>query len=522
MSNKKDTGAMALAAAVQKAYERGESDYFMKPLVRVDAAGQPIGKIRDGDTAIFCCRRGEREIELTEMFTDPAFDKVERTRLDGVEFVILTLYHERFRHLPVAFQPERLEKPLAQIISEAGKTQLHCAESEKYAHVTFFFNGGNSQPYPGEEDIQVPSPRGIDFADKPELSLPEVVDVVSERLGEFDYAVVNFANGDIIGHTSSNQAKIDAAGHISRELGRLVRAAKEKDYVIAITADHGNLEVMTTPEGKPHVAHTRNLVPFMLIDPRHDGPIPVRDGSLSGVAPTVLDIMGLEKPAEMTAESLCGGHDFGDGRKVLLVILDGWGFGAEDGTNPIFLADTPDWDTLVAQHPPSSLHASDGYVGLGDGKAGNSEAGHLNLGAGRVVTQDDVRLDNAIKNNAFSQNEVLKKAVDDAKSRGAALHLLAFLTQNSSHGSIEYALAICRMARALDEVYLHIIFDGRSTPPGSAPELLEALDKELQAIGVGTVVDGVGRGIVLERDRNYDKVKLGYDAMVTGKGTPYS
>ena len=521
MNDAKHNGALDLARAVRDAYQREQTDYFMEPLVRVDEQGRPVGRIQNGDTVVFCCRRGEREIELTEMFTDPAFDKVPRHLLADLRFVILTLYHEKFADLPVAFAPTKLHKPLAQVISEAGFTQLHCAESEKYAHVTFFFNGGNNQPYPGEEDVWVPSPKGIDFIDKPELSLPEVVDEVSARLGKHDFVVVNFANGDIIGHTSSSAAKIAAAEHVSRQLERLVTAAKEKGYVVAITADHGNLEVMTTKEGNPDVAHTRNLVPFMLIDPLEDGPIPVRDGSLCDVAPTILKIMGIQQPEEMTASSLTQGHDFGAGRKVLLVILDGWGFGAQDDTNAIFVADTPYWDSLLQKHPPSALHASDGYVGLGDGKPGNSEAGHLNLGAGRVVMQDDVRLDTAIQNNTFSQNEVLSKAVEDAQRRGAALHLLAFLTHKSSHGSIEYALAVLRMARELPRVYLHIIFDGRSTPPGSAPDLLAELDEKLREIGAGQVVGGVGRGLVLERDKRYEKIKKGYDAMVLGKGTPY-
>ncbi len=522
MEQMKNHGVAELSKAVQRAYNEGQTDYYLEPLVQVDNQGQPLGRITSGDSVVFCCRRGEREIGLTEMFTDPNFNMVPRHFLKDLNFVTLTLYHEKFSHLPVAFPPTTISKTLAQVISEQGLTQLHCAESEKFAHVTFFFNGGNNAPYPGEESLLVPSPRGINYADKPELSLPEVVDKLLVRLGEHDFVLVNFANGDIIGHTLSEEAKISAAEHVSTQLERLVEEAKRKDYVVIITADHGNLEVMTTKDGKPDMAHTRNLVPFILIDPRHDGPLPVKDGSLCDVAPTILSIMDLPKPNEMTGKSLTEQGVFGQGRKVLLIILDGWGFGAKDDTDPIHLANTPYWDNLVTCYPPSSLHASDGFVGLGDGKPGNSEAGHLNLGAGRVVVQDDIRIDKAIADGDFFQNEVLKKAMEETKNRGKALHLLAYLTHNSSHGSIGYALAVLRMAKEIPNVFLHIIFDGRSTSPGSAPVLLDELDEQLQVIGVGQVVGGIGRGFVLERDKQYKKIKKGYDAMVLGHGTPYT
>lgn len=146
--------------------------------------GVPVGRIRDHDAVVFCCRRGEREIELTELFTADDFRAVERRKLKDLYFAILTLYHDKFKHLPIAFAPEHVVKPLAQVLSEAGKTQFHCAESEKFAHVTFFFNGGENTSFPGEEDVCVPSPKGIDFDQKPELSLPEVAPDCGGRPGE--------------------------------------------------------------------------------------------------------------------------------------------------------------------------------------------------------------------------------------------------------------------------------------------------------------------------------------------------
>ncbi len=164
-------GGPQLAAAVKCAYEQGQSDYTMRPLVRRDSSGKPVGTIKKGDAVIFACRRGEREIELTEMFTDPGFDRVEREFVPDLRFVLLTLYHEKFLGLPVAFAPSKVERGLAQAVSEAGLRQLHCAESEKYAHVTFFFNGGENMPFPGEDDVCVPSPKGVLFEDVPDETI---------------------------------------------------------------------------------------------------------------------------------------------------------------------------------------------------------------------------------------------------------------------------------------------------------------------------------------------------------------
>ena len=514
-----ERGGAALAEAVKKAYEAGQTDYYLEPMVRVRADGTPIGKVQDGDAVLFCCRRGEREIELTDAFTDEKFPHFERKAIDGLDFVILTMYHDKYAgRLPIAFAPSKVERPLAQVLSEHGLTQLHCAESEKFAHVTFFFNGGYNEPFPGEDDIRIPSPKGVPFDTVPELSLPEVADNVIKGLEKgYNFIVTNFANGDVIGHTSNCDAKIACAGYVDNHLARVIEAAKRENYVIAVTADHGNLELMLNKEGKPHVAHTTNLVPFVMIDPANDRALTLSDGTLGDVAPTVLQVLGIEKPAEMTGSSLASAVDFGKDRKMLLVILDGWGFGAKDNTDPIWLGDTPKYDAMLEKYPPSKLRASGEAVGLGAGKPGNSEAGHINTGSGRCVAQDDVRLDNAMRDGSFEKNEVFLKAIADVKARGKALHLLALLTKQSSHGSIDYPLALLKMAKELPEVYVHIIFDGRSTEPGSAPALLLDLEEKMDAIGQGQIVDGVGRGVALDRDQNWAKIRRVYEALVEGR-----
>jgi 2,3-bisphosphoglycerate-independent phosphoglycerate mutase len=209
-----------------------------------------------------------------------------------------------------------------------------------------------------------------------------------------------------------------------------------------------------------------------------------------------------------------------DSQRVLLVILDGWGIGYDDESNPIYMASTPVWDDLLRQYPHTQLRADGEAVGLKPGKAGNSEAGHLNMGAGRLVLQDDVRLDIAMRDGTFYTNEILLHVLENVKQPHSRLHLICLLSEKSSHGSIDYPLALLQMAKAngLEDVYIHVIFDGRSTEPGSAPTLLWLLEQKITDIGIGKVVTGMGRGIALDRDGNYHKTKSAYDALVYGIG----
>ena len=516
-------GAAELSAGVKALYAQGQTDYSLDPLVLVDDHNQPIGRIAGGDTVIFCCRRGEREVELTEAFTDAHFPHFQRPDLNQLNFIILTLYHEKFVNLPVAFAPAKIKETLAETISRACLRQLHTSESEKYAHVTFFFNGGNNQPFPGEEDVRIPSPHDLPFDQVPELSLPQVADQVIKGIEQsFDFIVANFANGDVIGHTANNEAKVRCAALVDHWLGQVVNAANAAGYITLITADHGNLEQMVTPDGSPHVAHTSNPVDFILIDPAASAKADLHAGILADVAPTILSALGLEQPSIMSGATLAPGYTWGGKRRVLLIILDGWGASKADATNPIFLAPTPVWDGLLKHNPSSRLQASGEAVGLQPGKPGNSESGHNNLVAWRVVLQDDVRLDHALEDGSFFTNEVFLDAIEAARQRGASLHLLGLLTEKSSHGSIDYPLALLKMAKArgLEKVFLHLIFDGRSTEPGSAPALLGKLENQMQAIGIGQVVTGIGRGIALDRDGNYGKIQRAFEALVNGVGHP--
>ena len=305
-------GGAQLAEAVRHAYAAGQDDYHLEPMVLTER-GIPVGRIRDHDAVVFCCRRGEREIELTELFTADDFRAVERRKLKDLYFAILTLYHDKFKHLPIAFAPEHVVKPLAQVLSEAGKTQFHCAESEKFAHVTFFFNGGENTSFPGEEDVCVPSPKGIDFDQKPELSLPEVERTVTDALGKYDFIVTNFANGDVIGHTQNTAAKLDACGYVSGPWSRWWMLPWPRTTWWPSLRTTAISQKLYTVAGKPDGSHTTNLVPFILIDSRQEDPISLRDGALCDVAPTILDVMGLPQPLEMTGRSLAEGHAWSRG-----------------------------------------------------------------------------------------------------------------------------------------------------------------------------------------------------------------
>ena len=302
MSESKRGGAQ-LARAVEKAYQAGQDDYHLEPMVLVEN-GKPVGKIGDGDAAVFCCRRGEREIELTELFTDPDFNKVQRNQLKDLDFVIMTMYHDKFKDLPIAFAPSHVVKPLAQVLSEAGKNQFHCAESEKYAHVTFFFNGGVETQFPGEDRVLVPSPKVATYDLQPEMSAYEVCDKCVERIesGAYDVIILNFANCDMVGHTGVFDAAVKAVETVDECVGKVVDATMKMGGIAMITADHGNVDQMLDADGvTPFTAHSTNPVPLVMVG--HEGKL-ADGGVLADLAPTMLDMMGLPQPAEMTGHSL--------------------------------------------------------------------------------------------------------------------------------------------------------------------------------------------------------------------------
>ncbi len=494
--------------------EGAATDYWMPPLV-AQRGGRPIGRIQPGDSVVLCCRRGEREIQLTRAFVDVRFDGFVRERLDPLTFVPLTLYHPDFRDLPVAFPPSPVGVTVGETVSGAGLRQLRLAEREKYAHVTFFFNGGRTEPFPGESDRSVPS-----NLDDPPSVLPALCDVLEDELDRmpYEFVVVNLATGDITGHSTELAAKIRCAASVDRALGRVLQLARLRGCWIAVTADHGLLEDHGPVGGPPNIAHTRNRVPFLVIDPQ-GRPRSLRPGdALSDVAPTLLDLLGIPRPPTMTGQSLLERAPEDPGR-VLLVVLDGWGLGSRDRVNPIELAETPTWDRLV-RGPFVTLSASGAAVGLLPESSGNSEAGHMNLGAGATVTQDEVRIERAIESGEFASNPAIVRAMNDARRRRGALHLVGLLSERSSHGRIRYVEEIVAgVARGRGpETFAHWIADGRSTPPQGGAGLVRQAGLQLARAGVEAVTV-VGRGFALDRGGEYDaKTRVAYRALADGDG----
>ena len=292
-------------AAVEAAYQRGETDEFVLPTAVGDYAG-----MRNGDGLLLANFRADRIREIAGALLDPGFAGFARAQLIDFSAALgLVEYSEELnRFLVTLFAPENLDDTFGEVVSRAGLKQLRIAETEKYAHVTFFFNGGRETVFPGEERILVPSPKVATYDQQPEMSAPEVTDKVIAAIqsGKFDVIVLNYANTDMVGHTGLFHAAEHAVEAVDACLGRLAQAVGAAGGTLVITADHGNAEMMRDPEtGAPHTAHTLNPVPFLLVNP----PQTVRQvhsGSLADVAPTLLALLGLPQPAAMTGHSLLG------------------------------------------------------------------------------------------------------------------------------------------------------------------------------------------------------------------------
>ena len=295
-----ETAASAVEA-VQQSYDKGETDEFVLPTV-VQADGKPVAVIQAGDGVIFFNFRGDRAREISKAFVNREFDGFSREYL-GVQYVAMTQYEEGL-DMTVAFPPQDLQNTLGQVLADNQVKQFRVAETEKDAHVTFFFNGGVEEPNLLEDRLLVPSPKVATYDLQPEMSAIEVKDKLIEAIkgGEYPFILVNFANTDMVGHTGIPEAAQKAVETVDKCVGEVADAVKNAGGVLLITADHGNAEQMVDPvKGTPHTAHTANPVPFVVMSAE---PYTVKDGSLQDVAPTVLKLLGIDKPADMTGESL--------------------------------------------------------------------------------------------------------------------------------------------------------------------------------------------------------------------------
>jgi 2,3-bisphosphoglycerate-independent phosphoglycerate mutase len=287
------------AAAVRAQYERGITDEFMPPLIFSHADEQ---RIRDGDTVFFFNFRADRARQLSQAFLLENFDGFDREVWPRVNYVTLTQYDVTYPS-PFIFAPEELRQILSEVVSAAGKTQLRIAETEKYPHVTYFFNGGIERAFAGEERKIVPSPKVATYDLQPEMSAREVTDEVLARIGKYDLIILNFANPDMVGHTGVVAAGIKAVETVDECLAKIVPAVLKQGGACLVTADHGNCEQMRNPDGSPNTAHTTNLVHFIYAA-ENAGGFRVDDGILADVAPTLLFLLGLPQPKEMTGRNL--------------------------------------------------------------------------------------------------------------------------------------------------------------------------------------------------------------------------
>ena len=286
------------AAAVQKSYDSGVTDEFMEPVVCAKGA-----QVRDNDSIIFYNFRPDRAREITRCFVDEDFQDVERKKgFVPVDFVCTTEYDATMPNVTVAYPRQKLENIFGEYISKLGLTQLRIAETEKYAHVTFFFNGGVETVFPGEDRVLIASPKVATYDLQPEMSAYQVTEEAVKRIesGAYDVIILNFANCDMVGHTGVYEAACRAVTAVDECVGRVVEATSRMGGVSLITADHGNAERMADEDGEPFTAHTTNLVPFYIVG----ASVRLRDGRLADIAPTMLDLMGLEKPKEMDGETL--------------------------------------------------------------------------------------------------------------------------------------------------------------------------------------------------------------------------
>jgi 2,3-bisphosphoglycerate-independent phosphoglycerate mutase len=291
---------------VRRFYEQGVTDEFMEPISVLTREGAHLGRVEDGDVLLFFNFRADRMRQIVTALKDDDFDGFTRAVQPKVTLITINQYREDFG-LPVVFPPAEVRNNLGEVLSRAGLKQLRIAETEKYAHVTFFFNGGSDTQFPGEQRILVPSPKLATYDLKPEMSVFEVVDnvipVIEQR--QVDVVIMNIANPDMVGHTGVMKAAVEAVHDTDAAIDRILQAVEKVDGVALITADHGNCELMFDEStGQPHTAHTTNPVPLILFDPHKRYGALRGGGALENVAPTILNILGLEQPAEMTAESL--------------------------------------------------------------------------------------------------------------------------------------------------------------------------------------------------------------------------
>ena len=521
---KSDANVTPMALALKEAYRRGEDEEVLEPLVLTGPDG-PFGRMNSGDEIIFYNLRGEREVQLSQALTDPDFGHFARPRDLDLTLTTMVEYHPDL-NVTVAFPPGTVTDTLGEVISRAGLGQVRITETEKAPHLTFFLGGKRHDPYPGEERILIPSLKVESFADAPRMSGSRVAEAAIEVLSSPGprFVVVNLCNVDVVGHTEDEAAVIRAVEAVDEESRRVVEAALKGGWTVVVAADHGSAERWRYPDGRPDTGHTDNPVPFILTGPGlGKGAVNLRSGgSLVDVAPTILALLGLETPPVYTGRNLIEGLGTAAGRRVLYLLLDGWGLGDDSPGNLINKADTPFMDQLTAESAWTSLSASGEAVGMPPGTVGNSEVGHLHTGAGRVILSDRVRINRSIEEGTFSRNTAFRSAMTRAKDKGSALHLMGMVSSYSSHGSLDHLYALVEMAAGLcsDGFFVHGMLSRRGERPESGARYVGQVESRLADSGPGRLASIIGRYWSLDREHNWDRIEKAYRLYVFGEGRP--
>ncbi|MEM9077043.1 MAG: 2,3-bisphosphoglycerate-independent phosphoglycerate mutase [Bacteroidota bacterium] len=288
--------------SLQESYDSGITDEFIEPLFASDENGQPLAKIEEGDVVVFFNFRTDRGRELTQVLSQQDFSDYDMHKLN-LHYVTMTNYDDSFENVHVVYDKENIRETLGEVLAKANKKQIRIAETEKYPHVTFFFNGGREEPFEGETRILCPSPKVATYDLKPEMSAFDIRDAIIPELqkGEADFVCLNFANPDMVGHTGVMEAAVKACETVDTCAKDVISTGLENGYTTIVIADHGNCDTMVNPDGSPNTAHTTNPVPLIVVDPDITS---VKDGVLGDIAPTILALLGIDKPARMTQDSL--------------------------------------------------------------------------------------------------------------------------------------------------------------------------------------------------------------------------
>jgi 2,3-bisphosphoglycerate-independent phosphoglycerate mutase len=288
--------------SVQKSYDKKITDEFIKPIIMVDENDKPKASIKKDDVVIFFNFRTDRGRQLTEVLSQNDNEEFNMHKIP-LYFVTLTNYDKTFKDIKVVYNSENIENTLGEVLENANKKQIRIAETEKYPHVTFFFSGGREKEFDGEKRLLCPSPKVATYDLKPEMSAYEIRDAIVPELekGEVDFVCLNFANGDMVGHTGVFDAAVKACETVDKCTKEVISTGLQNGYTTLLIADHGNCETMMNPDGSPHTAHTTNPVPIILIDKKIQS---IKNGVLGDIAPTILELMGVEQPKEMTRKSL--------------------------------------------------------------------------------------------------------------------------------------------------------------------------------------------------------------------------